>query len=123
MMRKSLVSLLGCASLVIAPLAFSEEVDHFEGQSAETLQQAVSNFKEYNQKLDKILGGDLTPEDMNNVHQLTYTLENALGKINEEFDALAETLETIHLASERADSDAVKTNGEKYLSVSRQVIK
>lgn len=121
-MRKSLVSLLGCASLVMAPLAFSEEVDHFEGQSAKTLEQAVSNFKEYNQELEQILDGDLTPEAMNNVHQLTYTLENALGKINEEFDALAETLETIHLASERADSDAVKTNGETYLSVSRKVV-
>lgn len=121
-MHKTLVSLLGCASLVMAPLAFSDEVEHFEGEPSETLEQAVSNFEEYNQKLEQILEGDLTPEAMNEVHQLTYTLENALGKINEEFDTLADTLESIHLASERADSDTVKTSGEEYLGVSRQVI-
>ncbi|MDX1557936.1 MAG: DUF6746 family protein [Marinobacter sp.] len=121
-MRKTLVSVVGCATLAMAPLAFSNEVEHFEGKTSETLDQAVSNFKEYNQKLEQILEGELTPEAMNEVHQLTYTLENALGKINDEFDTLAETLESIHLASERADSDTVKSSGEEYLDVSRQVM-
>lgn len=121
-MRRTLISLVGCASLLLTPFAFADEVEHFKGKPAETLEQAVSNFKEYNQKLEQILKGELSPEAMNEVHQLTYTLENALGKINEEFDTLAETLESIHLASERADANTVKASGQQYLDVSRQVI-
>lgn len=59
---------------------------------------------------------------MSTVHELTYTLENALEKITTEFTALAETLEAIHVASETADSATVMTRGREYLSVSRQVI-
>ena len=121
-MRRTLISLVGCASLLLTPFAFADEVEHFKGKPAETLEQAVSNFKEYNQKLEQILKGELSPEAMNEVHQLTYTLENALGKINEEFDTLAETLESIHLASERADANTVKASGQQYLDFSRQVI-
>lgn len=121
-MKKTLISILTCAGLATAPLASSGEVEHFKGKPSKSLEQAVSNFSEYNSKLEQILSGELTPEAMNEVHQLTYTLENALGKINAEFDSLAETLETIHVASEHADPDTVKSNGERFLSVSREVI-
>lgn len=121
-MKKTLISLLTCAGLATTPLAFSGEVEHFKGKPSNSLEQAVSNFSEYSSKLEQVLDGELTPEAMGEVHELTYTLENALGKINAEFDALAATLETIHVASEHADPDTVKTNGEKFLSVSREVI-
>ncbi|MFY3774913.1 MULTISPECIES: DUF6746 family protein [Marinobacter] len=121
-MKKPLILLLTCAGLATTPFAFSDEVEHFKGEPAKSLEQAVNNFSEYNSKLEQVLDGELTPEAMGEVHKLTYTLENALGKINAEFDALAATLETIHVASEHADPDTVKINGEKFLSVSRKVI-
>jgi hypothetical protein len=120
--KKTLISILACAGLATTPLAYSGEVEHFKGKPSKSLEQAVSNFSEYNSKLEQVLNRELTPEAMNEVHQLPYTLENALGKINAEFDALAETLETIHIASEHADPDTVKTSGEQFLSVSREVI-
>lgn len=100
-----------------------ERVDHYEGLPAETLEDAVKNFSEYNRKLAAVLDkGELTAEDLDTIHQLTYTLENALEKINEEFSALADTLEEVHVASETTDYETVKTKGQKYLSVSRQLI-
>lgn len=96
---------------------------HFKGLPAETLQEAVKNFSEHNRKLDALLNqGELSPEDLATIHELTYTLENALNKLNSEFEALAETLEEVHIASERADGETVVSKGREYLSVSRQVI-
>lgn len=111
------------ASLLIAAPALASDTDHFKGQPADTLEQAVSNFSEYNQKLENVLAGDLTPETMNEVHQLTYTLENALEKLDDEIDDLADTLEHVHKASERADTDTVRSAGEQYLNNSRKIIK
>jgi hypothetical protein len=96
---------------------------HFEAKPAETLAQAVANFAEYNDKLRAILDGKVTDSDMADVHQLTYTLENALKKINEEMAGLAVTLEEVHLASEKLDRDAVLKHGRAYLSVADEVVK
>lgn len=122
-MRKQTLALLTCAALTLPMSSFAEEVEHFEGKESTNLKEAVANFSEYNKKLEQVLAGDLTPEAMNEVHQLTYTLENALGKINQEFDGLAETLEEIHLASERADTEGVASKGKRYLETSRTVVK
>ncbi len=121
-MKTQTLALLTCAALTFPVSSLAEEVEHFEGKQSTTLEAAVANFSEYNKKLETILKGELTPEAMNDVHQLTYTLENALGKINEEFDGLAVTLEEIHLASERADTDGVASHGKSYLQTSRTVI-
>lgn len=111
------------ASLLIATPVFASDPDHFKGQPANTLEQAVAHFSEYNNKLEKVLSGDLTPEAMNNVHQLTYTLENALQKLDDEIDKLEETLEKVHKASEHADPDTVRSAGEQYLTNSRKIVK
>lgn len=111
------------ASLLFALPAFASESGHFKGQPAHTLEQAVANFSEYNAKLQEVLADELTPEAMNEVHQLTYTLENALQKLDNEIGALEETLEKIHKASEHADPETVRTAGELYLNTSRKIIK
>lgn len=121
-------SLILATTLALVPLATpawasDERSAHFEGTPSATLAQAVANFSESNLKLKTILDGKVTDADMAEVHQLTYTLENALKKINEEMSALAGTLEEVHLASEKLDRDAVLEHGRAYLSVSGQVIK
>jgi hypothetical protein len=97
--------------------------EHFEGKPAATLEQAVANFAEYNGKLKAILAGKVSDADLAEVHQLTYTLETALKKINEEMAGLASTLEEVHLASEKLDRDAVLEHGRAYLSVATEVVK
>mgnify|MGYP000857523391 CR=1 FL=1 len=118
---------LAASILILGFTAFasaSERPDHFKGKSANTLKQAVINFSEHNTKLEEILTKEsLTSEELHTVHELTYTLEEALKKINEEFLELAETLEKVHVASETADAEVVKNQGLRYLETSRQVIK
>ncbi len=50
----------------------------------------------------------LSAEELFEVHQLTYTLENALQKIQTEMTDIAAVLEEVYLASEKNDSTTVK---------------
>ena len=111
--------------LCFSTLTFSDErLDHFKGIPADTLEQAVTNFSEYNNKLAEILAKDnLSPKELHSVHELTYTLENALEKINVEFIELAKILETVHVASETGDAKTVKNQGTLYLNTALQIIK
>ncbi|QKK02835.1 MAG: hypothetical protein HND55_09360 [Pseudomonadota bacterium] len=110
-------------ALTATALAGDERVEHFEGEPAETLEQAISNFSEYNAKLAQIMEQDeLSLEDFGQIHELTYTLENALGKISEELEELAETLERLHLASEHIDHETVRQSGSAYLATAREII-
>lgn len=104
-------------TLAIAMPAFaSERPDHYKGEPSPTLEAALSNLAEFNPQLAALLDKDtLSPQDLNQVHQLTYTLENALEKLDSERARVAELLEEVHVASERADSKTVKASGRAYL--------
>lgn len=98
-------------------------VDHFKGVPADTLDEALANLSEYNAQLEAILSSpELGPMELHNVHQLTYTLENALERLILELNELADTLEEVHVASERADPATVLDKGNEYLEISRRVI-
>jgi mannitol-1-phosphate/altronate dehydrogenase len=121
-----ITALLSTAVLALSfclTAAADSRPDHFAAKQSETLAQAVSNFSEYNSKLEQLLSQDtLTPEDLNHIHQLTYTLEAALEKIHNELAELAEVLEEVHVASESFDAKTVQKRGKAYLETSRQVI-
>lgn len=113
-----LLTTLAIAGIVSfsAPLMAEERPDHFEAKPSPTLEAALENLAEYNPRLADLIGKEsLSPEDLNTVHQLTYTLEQALQKIGEEKDRVAVLLEEVHLASESADSETVKGSGKGYL--------
>ncbi|MCH8543662.1 MAG: hypothetical protein LAT61_08835 [Alcanivorax sp.] len=115
--------LLGLTLLFGSGLALADRADHFEGLPADTLEQAVANLSEYNRKLAALVAQDsLSPQDMHAVHQLTYTLENALERIHTELGDLAEVLEEVHVASETADPDTVLQQGRAYLDKARTLV-
>jgi hypothetical protein len=123
-MKNLLLGLVLLSGLYLAGSVQADRADHFKGLPADTLEEAVTNFSEYNEKLRAILARDeLTAADIGTIHELTYTLENALEKINAEFAALAETLEEVHVASETADYGRVKEKGREYLSTATTVVK
>lgn len=122
MKRLHQFAVAAATSLLIASPAMASDPEHFKGEPSDTLEQAVANFSEYNGKLEQVLADELTPEAMNEVHRLTYTLETALEKLEDELDELKDTLETVHKASERADADTVRSAGERYLTSSRKII-
>jgi len=115
--------------LVAAPLAASaatadERVEHYAAKPSETIEAAVKNFSEYNKRLVAILEKDkLTQADMEKVHELTYTLEVALAKINEEMSSIVPTLEEVHLSSEEYNEAKLRGVAEVYLEVARTVVK
>lgn len=101
----------------------SEKPEHFKGLVPKNIDEAVSNFSEYNEKLAKIIEQKkLSPEDMNTVHELTYTIENALGMLSSELGSLAETLEAIHIASEHADPKTVQEQGKHYIDTAKNIV-
>jgi hypothetical protein len=105
-------------SLAALPVAADEDeaIDHYAAKDSETLAEAVENFVTYNDKVQEVLARDeLTPADMEEIHQYTYTIETALAKINAELGALAVVLEEVHLASESDNPARLRGAAEVYL--------
>ncbi len=101
-------------------LADSDRVDHYEGLGAEDLETALAHLAEYRTHLaDVLVRGPLLATDLNEVHQLTYTLENALERLAVDVHALAELLEVVHVASEQADAVTVSEEGKAWLEATR----
>lgn len=111
-----------CISPAMASGA-GDRVSHYKVEPAKTLPEAVQRFSEYNAKLETLLKGDVSDAEIAEAHQLTYTLEDALGRMRKELDELAGPLEKLHVASEKLDRAEVVRQGEDYLSVSRQIVK
>lgn len=123
MLKAVIVSALALVTPFAMAAGDAPRSSHFEPVASETLVEAVQNFTDYNKKLGEILAGPVDDNAIADIHQVTYTLENALGKINEELANLAEKLEELHIASEKLDREKVILFGGEYLDVSSQVIK
>lgn len=122
------MSLIRSISIAITYAAITlpvnaHDTEHFKGLPANTLEQAVSNLSVYNKKLEEILMGELTPTAMAEIHQLTYTLENALETLENSIESIEDTLEKVHKGSERADTATVKSASEQYLTETKKIIK
>ncbi|PWG61330.1 DUF6746 family protein [Spiribacter halobius] len=120
---RHLLSALALAGLLAASgAAVADEVDHYEAQPSRTLEEALTNLAEYNDRLSAIMEKDeLTPDDLDAIHQLTYTLENALARFNTEVEGMAVNLEEVHLASERLDRETLREHGPRYLRKARML--
>jgi len=99
-----------------------QRYEHFKPEPAENLEQAIMNLNEYNAKLQEIVNGDLTSQDMAKVHELTYTLEVALARLSKELDIAANSLEEVHLGSEQMNKERVKGFGKSYLDTLNHVL-
>ncbi|MDT8879366.1 DUF6746 family protein [Halomonas saccharevitans] len=105
---------------MLATTAHAEGPDHFSGEPSRTLEEAIANLGEYNERLTELLAKDeLSNRDLGTVHELSYTLENALARIDAEVDAMAVSLEEVHLGSESVDRERVRLNGMAYLNGAR----
>lgn len=116
-----------CTTLLLAGvLGFAasaqadERPDHFEGKASATVAEALTNLREHHPQLQALLAKDnLDARDLYQVHQLTYTLENALERLASELERSAEMLENVHVASENNDADTVREEGRQYLNTIR----
>lgn len=123
-MKLSFSALAMAATLAFSASSFAtDRVEHFKGLPSPDLTTAVKNFSEYNDLLAKQLAGELTPQALAEIHQLTYTLEVALEKIGDEVKALADTLEEVHVASETSEPEKLAEEGKKYMQVVNELKK
>ncbi|MEA3639294.1 MAG: DUF6746 family protein [Lamprobacter sp.] len=95
---------------------------HFSGKTADSAKEALQHLREGNEALEDYLDDDgIAAADLAHIHELTYTLENALAKLQASLSRMAATLEEIHLASEKGDADIVLESGREYLSMADEL--
>ncbi|MCF2948000.1 hypothetical protein L0668_07770 [Paraglaciecola aquimarina] len=106
-------------SLLLASISFTifaTDVDHFKGTPSPDLKSALCNLQKFDNTLKTITDKPLSANDMVQIHQLTYTLEVALQKVQQELKVAAEELEKVHKGSEVVSKEQVNTAAKKYLS-------
>ena len=105
-----------------AVLASDDE--HFQGKMPSSFVEAQALLAEYNETLNGFVqDGEITAAEMGEIHQLTYTLENALGRMEEEIERVEDMLEAVHKGSEHAEYESVLHNARQYLETSRVLLK
>lgn len=120
---KRRTALIVALAMGAMPVFAEEKVDHYAAETAADLAEAMVNFSTYNKHMADILAqSEMTRDRMEDIHQLTYTLEVALEKIITEAQDLAERLEEVHLASEDSDADKLTALATSYLAIARQLV-
>jgi hypothetical protein len=123
-MKKTIIPFIALSIALLSPALAQDRGAHHEGKAAPTLTVALANLKESSAKLAEILGKEkVTPADLNQIHILSYTLENALAKLSEEQKRLAELCEEVHVASEKNDAKTVKASGKAFLEAVGPLVK
>ncbi len=119
---KRRTALFVTAILSAYPAFAQDTVDHYAPEASETLAQAQANLSDYNARMAAILAKEtMTGNDMEDIHQLTYTLEVALAKIISEATDLAVVLERVHHASEMSNVERLRGLATEYLTVAQQL--
>lgn len=115
-MKKHLL-IVSIATVLLSQTAYCEEkYSHFPAIESTDLQTAICNIQTYNQKLNAILRKpELTAQDMVKVHELTYTLENAVNFLKASLEQTSVDLEKVHKASEVLDASIIKNAGKAYM--------
>lgn len=93
-----------------------EKYQHFASLNSNDIPTALCNIQTYNETLTSITSkANLTAEDMVKIHELTYTLENAVNFLTVTLNNVAVNLEDVHQASEQLDQNTIKQSAEQYL--------
>lgn len=115
-MNKLMTVVIGCLMFGATSANADEKYNHFPSLEAPNTKVALCNLVKFNDKLSAIANkSKLTPEDMVKVHELTYTLENAVIRLQKDLNTIAVDLEKVHKASEHLDQKTIEKSGQKYL--------
>lgn len=89
--------------------------NHFPSVASASVAEAQCNLAKYNASLQDIINlPKLTVTDMLSVHELTYTLEQAIQRLQVSLADVAEELEKVHKASEHLDPNIIVSSGQIY---------
>lgn len=113
-MLKIVCSIIILSSFFVS--ASDREYSHFKALEPASTAEAFCFLAKYNAELAAITSKEkMSPEDMVKVHELTYTIENAVGKLKDSLTIAAEDLEKTHKASEILKHDVIKESAQMYL--------
>ncbi|ADN76276.1 hypothetical protein Fbal_2073 [Ferrimonas balearica DSM 9799] len=116
------VVFLVCSAVSFGAIA-SSEYQHFKAIPSETLTEAICNLQRHQPMLAELVNQpEMSAEDMVKIHELTYTLEMALQRIEVELEQAEEQLERVHVGSERMAKDDVKANASAYLATLKPLL-
>lgn len=118
-LRKTISAIILAAATVT--VAHATDVKHFKGEKPETMAEAIAIIEKYNAQLEGRIQYDLTPYTMAEIHQMSYSLENALQFIEEHLKKTQENLEEVHIASETNDTETVQKKGKEYLQGTKEL--
>lgn len=123
-MKKIIRPVLALSLCLLSPIMAEERAPHHDGKPAPTLTVALDNLKKANAELAEILQKKkLSGGDLNQVHILSYTIENALERIGIEQKRLAELMEEVHVASEQSEPEKVKSSGAAFLKAAAPLLR
>jgi len=113
---RRLLLIIAAVFTITSTAVFASESSHFEPVASPDLTSALCNLTTYNAELSAIKDKtELTTLDMVKVHELTYTLEQAVAQLKSQIDKAALALEEVHIASESLDQHIIKAESNKYL--------
>jgi hypothetical protein len=114
----SFVTVLGLG-LAALPAHASDTVEHYDAKSSDSLASALATLADYNARVATVMArDDLSVQDMEEVHEYTYTMEEAVARIASEMAEIAVVLEEVHQASEGDDPGALRAATAAYLEQS-----
>ncbi|AUD77877.1 hypothetical protein CW740_00950 [Kangiella profundi] len=119
-LRKTVSAIILAAATV--SVAHATDVRHFKGEKPETMAEAIAILEKYNTQLEGRIKYELTPYTMAQIHQMSYSLENALQFIEQHLEQTQENLEKVHIASETNDPETVQQKGEEYLKGTKDLL-
>lgn len=118
-MRLPAFAAIFALGLTALPAHAAEEVEHYDAKSSANLAEALATLSDYNARVADVMARDgLSVQDMEEVHEYTYTMEQAVARIASDLEEIAVVLEEVHQASEGDDPDALRAAAAAYLEQS-----
>ena len=123
LIKISIISLLFIFSMTTGNTFAGERADHYKGKVPKSLDQAINYLRSHNAQLNTLLKTEkLSPQQLDEIHQMTYTMENAIEKLKNGVTGISDSLEALHKASETGQTNITKSLGEKYLLLSKPLV-
>lgn len=94
-----------------------ERVDHYKGEAMETVDKAVKSLHENIAKISALMAAeDFGAVEMEDIHEISYTLETAIDELIKEkagtperLGSIDEAVQAVHYASENQEEEELRT--------------
>ena len=119
---KSTLSLLLVSTLHVNIAYSDERPEHFEGAVVQGWEQAITILRDANLELQTLSEQQgLSHQDSARIHELSYTMENALAVLATQIKTSSDALEALHLSSETPNLEQTEMLQKQYLKTATPI--